>query len=545
MSKDLGKYHLLAELGEGGMAKVFLAVATGMGGAVSKLVVVKKMQGFLAEDPEFATMFLDEARIASLLNHKNVVQTIEAASEGGTLFIVMEYLDGQPLHRIVERAHDEGTDFPLEMHLAILTDVLAGLHHAHELSDLDGQKLNVVHRDVTPHNIFVTYDGQTKVVDFGIARAEGRTTKTKHGRVKGKLPYMAPEQARGEELDRRVDVFAVGVMLYEAIVGKRYWEGLRDQTIMRALISDELPALPVGVADDELLEICKKALSPNRDARFATALDMQRALEAFSAGKLARPSALQIGAEIEELFRERREAAKKIIDAELAILKRSGSNPVLAASAPPSERTANDKTPVRPDTEPTRVDARASRPDGRPPPAKDEAGTPTETRPPIARPPASGEVTPSVTPSVTEARSPLPSLAPPARIDAFAETLLDTPPSRTAPPSVVKASGGGRSARLSPMLAVAVAVVGAGAAALLWPTTAAAPPAPIRVELRATPASARFKVDDGPWLPNPYDGTMPRDGIEHTVLAEAEGHQARTVRVKFDGDAVVRFVLVE
>ncbi len=161
--------------------------------------------------------------------------------------------------------------------------------------------------------------------------------------MKGKLPYMAPEQARGEELDRRVDVFAVGVMLYEAIVGKRYWEGLRDQTIMRALISDELPALPVGVADDELLDICKKALSPSRDARFATALDMQRALEAFSAGKLARPSALQIGAEIEELFRERREAAKKIIDAELAILKRSGSNPVLAvsprrASTPPTTR---------------------------------------------------------------------------------------------------------------------------------------------------------------------------------------------------------------
>ena len=216
-----GRYRLIAELGRGGMATVFLAVTEGaMGINFNKLVVLKRLREHVADDPEFVTMLMDEARIAARLNHPNVVQTLEVDKAEGEPFLAMEYLDGQPLHRILSR--DRAT-FPLAMFLAVLADVLSGLHHAHELADFDGTPLNIVHRDVTPHNVFVTYNGQVKVVDFGIAKAEGRASETKHGVVKGKVSYMAPEQARSGMLDRRTDVFAVGVMLFEACTRRRMW----------------------------------------------------------------------------------------------------------------------------------------------------------------------------------------------------------------------------------------------------------------------------------------------------------------------------------
>src|SRR5215468_3006277 len=206
-AQGLRKYRLIAEIGKGGMADVYLAVVQGPAG-FNKLVVIKKTRSELTRDPEFIAMFLDEARLAARLNHPNVVQTHEVGQEGDRYFIAMEYLDGQPLNRIRARA---GSSFGVNLQVRVLADVLAGLHHAHELCDFDGTPLGVVHRDATPQNVFVTYDGLIKVVDFGIAKAVDSSAETRTGVVKGKVTYMAPEQAKGDRVDRRADIFAVGV----------------------------------------------------------------------------------------------------------------------------------------------------------------------------------------------------------------------------------------------------------------------------------------------------------------------------------------------
>src|SRR6478609_2122263 len=209
-SQRLGRYRLIAEIGRGGMAEVYLALLEGDLG-FNKLLVLKRIRPELAEDPEMMAMFLDEARLSARLHHANVVETHEVAQEDGHTFMVMEYLEGQSLHRILHRLRRHG-GLPKAMHFQILADMLAGLHHAHELSDWDETPLGVVHRDVTPQNVFVTYDGRVKVVDFGIAKVRGASSETRAGVVKGKVAYMAPEQARGEPVDRRTDIFAAGVM---------------------------------------------------------------------------------------------------------------------------------------------------------------------------------------------------------------------------------------------------------------------------------------------------------------------------------------------
>src|SRR5438105_4376679 len=175
--RTLGRYRVIAKLGQGGMAKVFLTVVPGPAG-VQKLLVVKELRPELAHDEDIRTMFLDEARLAARLNHPNVVQTYEVGVERGHYFIAMEYLEGQPLNRLWRRMAAE--HMPLEMQLKILADALNGLHYAHELVDFDGTPLHVVHRDISPHNVFVTYDGQVKVVDFGIAKAASSRGSTKN-----------------------------------------------------------------------------------------------------------------------------------------------------------------------------------------------------------------------------------------------------------------------------------------------------------------------------------------------------------------------------
>src|SRR5512133_824440 len=210
---SLGKYRLLAELGHGGMAQVFLALAKGVAG-FNKLVVIKQIHAELAEDPDFVRMFLDEARLAARLNHPNVVQTNEVDHDNKRYFIAMEYLEGQTLNRVFNRMGRDPKLLPLGHRLRLVADGLAGLHYAHELKDYDGKALGVVHRDFTPHNIFVTYNGVVKVVDFGIAKALNSSSQTQSGVLKGKVSYMAPEQARGERVDRRADIFSVGMILW-------------------------------------------------------------------------------------------------------------------------------------------------------------------------------------------------------------------------------------------------------------------------------------------------------------------------------------------
>ena len=243
------------------MGIVYLAVSEGPAG-FSKLKVVKQLRRDLADDIQFLNMFLDEARLAALLNHANVVQTTEIGFDGRSLrFLEMEYLDGQAFEAINRRASKTGR-VPLAYSVWILTQVLAGLQYAHEARDRNGEPLRLVHRDVSPHNVFVTYDGQVKMLDFGIAKAADSSSQTRTGDVRGKATYMAPEQVLKRPLDRRADVFAVGVMLWQTLTGKRLWEGLEDGEIFLKLKSEGLPPpRGTGEAVPEALEaICMLAL---------------------------------------------------------------------------------------------------------------------------------------------------------------------------------------------------------------------------------------------------------------------------------------------
>ena len=265
---NLGRYRLLGEIGRGGMAEVWLASTTGPTG-VHKLLVIKRLKRGHEDEPELVTMFLDEARIAVRLAHPNVVQTYEVDTDDGLPFIAMEYLDGQPLHRVLRRFARRG-GLSRDLRLWMLAELLQGLHHAHELRDYDGTPLRVVHRDVNPQNVLVTFHGEIKLMDFGIAKAMDSVAHTDVGMFKGKLAYMAPEQARGgTELDRRVDLFAVGVMMWEALTEERMWGGRTDIEIATALCEGWVPPLPESASiPDPLREICTKAIAVDPDARW-------------------------------------------------------------------------------------------------------------------------------------------------------------------------------------------------------------------------------------------------------------------------------------
>jgi serine/threonine-protein kinase len=273
-----GKYRVLAQLGHGGTADVFLGVPR-TSRAQEDLVVLKALRSDLRFEREFTEMFLNEAGLAARLNHPNIVKTGDVFEFDGLPVIVMEYLAGRPLSQATTRPSPDHA-LPLVLHLYVLTQALAGLHYSHELTDFDGTRLQVVHRDVSPHNVFITYDGQVKVLDFGIAKLANSQVETATGIIKGKLRYMAPEQLAGEPVDRRADVFSVGVMLWEAIAGQKMWAGVSELQVMRAISEGAIPSLGVLVpdVDPKLDAVVARALAKKPADRFATADEMRQAL---------------------------------------------------------------------------------------------------------------------------------------------------------------------------------------------------------------------------------------------------------------------------
>ncbi|MEZ4312933.1 MAG: serine/threonine-protein kinase [Polyangiaceae bacterium] len=274
------RYELLAPVAQGGMAVVWVARVVGKLG-LEKLYAVKTILPHLSGDPSFRAMFLDEAKIASRIRHPNVVALEDLGEEDGQLFMVLEWVHGDALNRLYTDVQARGTALPPDIVLRVLADACAGLHAAHELKDDDGRLLNVVHRDISPQNILVTTSGVTKVIDFGIATALDRMTeKTKKGILKGKLQYAAPEQVQMKPLDRRADVWALGVILYEYLAGRLPYDSERDLDIVEALATDTPPPpLPAHVPP-QLAAVAMTALRPRREERFPTTLEMQRALEA-------------------------------------------------------------------------------------------------------------------------------------------------------------------------------------------------------------------------------------------------------------------------
>lgn len=320
---SIGKYRFLVELGSGGMGDVFLAVAQGPKG-FNKLQVIKRLRPELAQDPEFLGMFLNEARIAARLNHPNVVQTNEVSEHDDEYFIAMEYLEGQSLYAITRRAIAAGPKggpqqrMPLALHLHVLAEACEGLHYAHELVDFDGTPLGLVHRDCSPQNVFVTYEGEVKVLDFGIAKAVDSATHTRTGVLKGKVPYMPPEQLDGTHIDRRADVFAVGAMIWEAATGTRLWKGLNDIQIAHRLHQRDIPA-PSSFepsVDPALEAICMKALAVKPRDRYQTAAELQAALDAY-VNKLGGVRRRDLGKYTLHLFTDTRRSLRQKIEEEL------------------------------------------------------------------------------------------------------------------------------------------------------------------------------------------------------------------------------------
>jgi len=313
--RNVGKYQPLALLGQGGMANVYLATATGPGN-FAKLIVLKELRSELASDPEFRAMFLDEARLAARLSHPNIVQTFEVVEDAaGAHVIVMEYLDGQPMNRLRSRLQERGAA-GVAAQIRILLDLLAGLQYAHELADFDGTPLKIVHRDVSPHNVFITYGGEVKLVDFGIAKAVDSASRTQTGEIKGKLSYMAPEQAMGSGVDRRADLFAVGIMLWEVLSGKRMWRGLQEVGIMHALAVGEIPKLSTVMpeASELACRIVDRALSKRPQDRYATAEEFRRELEAFAKLGDHQPTSREVGQMLFETFGEERKQIQAVIE---------------------------------------------------------------------------------------------------------------------------------------------------------------------------------------------------------------------------------------
>jgi eukaryotic-like serine/threonine-protein kinase len=328
-----GRYHTLFELGQGGTATVSLAVAGGPEG-FKKLLVIKQLRSLYAQDFNFRAMFMTEGRLSAQLNHPHVVQVYEVF-EDVTPTIVMEYIEGQTLDAVLSLRDGK---LPLELHLRVLADVLSGLHYSHELLDHNQSPLKVVHRDVSPHNVMISYEGVVKVLDFGIAQLADTTVETETGVVKGKLRYMPPEQVAGEEVDRRADVFAVGVMLWEALSGCRLWKGMPDAAIVNRVLSGAIPE-PSNDREPiapELLAICRRALAPHRRDRFQTALELETALEEYLAKRSLYTSARELSRFMNERFAKAREEVARRVDAELgrAAAPRDG---VIASRGPSSE----------------------------------------------------------------------------------------------------------------------------------------------------------------------------------------------------------------
>ncbi|HEY8079567.1 MAG TPA: protein kinase [Labilithrix sp.] len=305
MAVPFGKYDLIAVLGRGGMADVYLAAIRGPA-SFRKLVVVKRLREDVAERVAFSAMLLDEAQLAARLQHPNVVQTLEVGVHEGQHYIAMEYLDGQPIGRILKVAGAPPAPFTAR----VMADALAGLAYAHDLTDYDGKPLSIVHRDVSPQNLFVTYSGEVKVVDFGIAKTAARVSEdTEAGVLKGKLAYMAPEQLQNKPVDRRADLWAAGVVMWEMLTGKRLFGGKSEGEAISNILFSPI-ARPSEIRNNvppALEDVCMRALERDAEKRWQTASAMREAIYAFLESETqAGARRDEVGAHVASLFEKER-----------------------------------------------------------------------------------------------------------------------------------------------------------------------------------------------------------------------------------------------
>jgi serine/threonine protein kinase len=491
-----GKYQVFGHLGRGGMADVQLAASRGPRG-FNKLVVVKRLRPLLADDPSAVNMFLDEARLAARLNHPNLIHTYEFGEEHGGYFIVMEYLEGQPLDELLHALKLSVKRVSPNVWAKIIVEALAGLHHAHELCDYDGTPLNVVHRDVSPQNIVLTYDGGVKVVDFGIAKALLNITQTESQIIKGKIAYMAPEQAspqKGVPIDRRADVFSMGIVLWECLAQRRLITG--DSTSAMSKLAEMKFDPPSRYGQDvprELDEITLRALERDPARRFQTAQEMRDVIEKYLRTQGAFVTAEDIGSLVSGLFSEQHEDQKRQIREHML---------GVGATPPPSSRRPNV---IRP--QPQTQDA---------PPL--EPGAPVGHESPhgfsLTEPSRSLRSSRAKEPRHEESRA--------AWFVVLAGTMVTA----------------------AAVLAAVAAVRSGGAHGPAAASSPQAAPAHVHLMLRAEPADAELLLD-GVKVQNPYTVALPVDAADHRVQATLPGYAAQARTVRFDGGDVMLDLMLE
>lgn len=356
----LGKYDVVAKLGQGGMAQVYLGVSRAEIKDFRKLVVLKVLHDNLRDDPKFVEMFMKEAAIAARLAHPNVVHTYTVGEEDGHHCIVMEYLEGASLNSYIKRLGDSTFEGRVPL-LGAVSKALAGLHYVHEFTDYDGTRLDLVHRDVKPGNIFITFDGQVKLLDFGVAKMTATDQATASQVVKGTVHYMAPEALDTSHVhDRRLDVFAVGLTLWEVANGRRFWGELSNLQILKSLAESKLPGCEreEGVPL-EITQICERALAPDPETRYQNALELKRDLDQYLRGIGYEDESLS--ALSDQLFSELRERRAKAIKDRLALVQQVGSDARPLSGSLPTLTGMNAAAPVFTDnTSPSTTVARSA-----------------------------------------------------------------------------------------------------------------------------------------------------------------------------------------
>jgi eukaryotic-like serine/threonine-protein kinase len=520
--KAFGKYHLIASLGQGGMANVYLALMAGPAG-FSKLLVIKVLRRdeLLPGSEDVVQMFWSEARLAARLVHPNIVHTYEVGEIQGHYFLAMEYLEGQTYSAVLNRTRGEGPGWLAE-HLRIVSEVARGLHYSHTLKGFQGELRGVVHRDVSPHNVFVTYEGHVKLLDFGIAKTQDADHMTQVGVIKGKLDYIAPEQLRGEPVDGRADIFALGAILWEAVAGHRFAGGRRmsDVAKVQARIAGgerRLRALRPDISLD-LEQIVESAIAVDPEARFPDAASFADALDDFIERLPYKPGAKSVSVAMGDLFASERDAMHRLIHEQVERATQGGIELVDGTADMPRIDLHEMRSPGFTGSE--------LRPLG--------GGSRSDTAP-LAAPLATGPA-----PAPDRARRRAFWLGGAAAVVGVA--MLATATGKRGTPPQTSRFFGPSPAAVGVAEVVSTPLADASPQSAL-PTGAGTEVETISLKLSAQPAHAQVTVD-GVMVTMPFSGDFRRDGSLHHLELVADGYRPIRQFVKFDQDRTLSFVLV-
>lgn len=363
--ETFGRYELLRKLATGGMGQVFLARQKGPVG-FQKLLVVKRLLPHLSEDQDFIRMFLDEARIAGNLNHPNIAQIYDLGDVDGVLYIAMEYVQGEPVSQVNARANQVKGGLPLGLKCRIVADAAAALDHAHQARSPSGRRLGIIHRDVSPQNVLVGFNGNVKLIDFGVAKASGKLSQTIVGTIKGKHAYMSPEQARGEELDARSDVYGLGTVFYELLTSQRLFKRESDLATLKAVVGARvsLPSEAVPGLPKSLDAVVMKALARKREERYQSAGELQLAIEDFLLAERLPGTQAHLTSFMKDLYaselEEERFASEPTVIQFDPRLAREGSSPSSTKVAPVPGQQARKEPAASPSTPPRTRAAQAA-----------------------------------------------------------------------------------------------------------------------------------------------------------------------------------------